>query len=108
MARFLKRYLDVNYLRYSSISCSWWKKLRQDCLHFSFRNISKSYIPEAMQAALILAVKNPRGSGYENFATQVKLKTSKSPFFSMAYNKSNSAFANSVSTNISRNLFGRC
>lgn len=61
-----------------------------------------------MQAALILAVKNPRGSGYENFATQVKLKTSKSPFFSMAYNKSNSSFANSVSTNISRNLFGRC
>ncbi|CAH3039755.1 unnamed protein product [Pocillopora meandrina] len=59
------------------------------------RNISKSDIPEAMQAALVLAVKNPRGSGYENFVTQVKLKTSKSPFFSMTYNKSNLAFANS-------------
>jgi len=41
-----------------------------------------------MQAALILTVKSPRGEIYRDFLTKVKLKTSKSPFNSLYYNKS--------------------
>ena len=49
-----------------------------------------------MPAALVLAVKNPRGKSYENFVTAVKAKTSESPFNSHHYN--GSGYAMSVST----------
>ena len=67
-------------------------------MHFCYRNNTQPDIIEAMQAALLLVVKNPRGKNYQNFLTQVKLKTSRSPFFSMVYNSSAISFANTVST----------
>ena len=41
---------------------------------------------EAMQAALIFAVKTAEGKSYEDFVTELKLKTSQSPFNSSHYN----------------------
>ena len=43
-------------------------------------------IQEAMQAALIFAVKTTEGKSYEDFVTELKLKTSQSPFNSSHYN----------------------
>ena len=43
-------------------------------------------IQEAMQAALIFAVKTAEGKSYEDFVTELKLKTSQSPFNSLHYN----------------------
>ena len=57
---------------------------------FSSRNeiITSAVVKEAMSAALILAVKNPRGKSYENFIAEVRTKTSESPFCSQHYNHS--------------------
>ena len=49
-------------------------------------------IKEAMQASLIFSVKTPSGKNFEDFRTQVKLKTSQSPFNSSKYNESASAW----------------
>ena len=55
---------------------------------------------EAMQAALIFAVKTAEGKSYEDFVTELKLKTSQSPFNSSYYNASRTAWAYHVSINI--------
>ena len=57
---------------------------------FASRNITvtQAVVKEAMQAALILTVKNPRGKSYQKFITEVKAKTSESPFYSPQYNGS--------------------
>ena len=55
---------------------------------------------EAMQAALIFAVKTVEGKSYEDFVTELKLKTSQSPFNSSQYNRSKEAWAYRVSINI--------
>ena len=57
-------------------------------------------IQEAMQAALIFAVKTAEGKSYEDFVTELKLKTSQSPFNSSHYNASRAAWAYRVSINI--------
>ena len=44
-----------------------------------------------MSAALILAIKTPRGDGYQNFVKEVKKKTLQSPFYSKRYNASRAA-----------------
>ena len=55
---------------------------------------------EAMQAALIFAVKTAEGKNYKDFVTELKLKTSQSPFNSSYYNRSRAAWAYRVSINI--------
>ena len=50
--------------------------------------MTRTVIQEAMPAALILAVKNPRGKNYQNFIAEVRTKTSESPFNSQHYNRS--------------------
>ena len=57
-------------------------------------------IQEAMQAALIFAVKTAEGKSYEDFVTELKLKTSQSPFKSSHYNASRASWAYRVSINI--------
>ena len=57
-------------------------------------------IQEAMQAALIFAVKTAEGKSYEDFVTELKLKTSQSPFNSSHYNTSTTAWTYRVSINI--------
>ena len=57
-------------------------------------------IQEAMQAALIFAVKTAEGKSFEDFLTQVKLKTSQNPFSSSHYNASEANWAYRVSINI--------
>ena len=57
-------------------------------------------IQEAMQAALIFAVKTAEGKSYEDFVTELKLKTSQSPFNSLHYNTSTTAWTYRVSINI--------
>ncbi|XP_068761985.1 atrial natriuretic peptide receptor 1-like [Montipora capricornis] len=59
-----------------------------------YRNKTKveADVKEAMRAALILAVKTPRGDGFTNFINQVKLRTSQSPFHSDRYNKTDEAW----------------
>ena len=52
---------------------------------------------EAMQAALIFAVKTVEGKSYEDFVTELKLKTSQSPFNSSHYNASRAAWFYHVS-----------
>ena len=54
---------------------------------------------EAMQAALIFGVKTAEGKSYEDFITELKLKTSQSPFNSSHYNASRAAWAYRVSIN---------
>ena len=54
-------------------------------------------IEEAMQAALVFAVKSAEGKGYEDFVTELKLKTSQSPFNSSHYNASATAWTYRVS-----------
>ena len=53
-----------------------------------------------MQAALVFAVKSAEGKSYEDFVTELKLKTSQSPFNSSYYNASRTAWAYHVSINI--------
>ena len=53
-----------------------------------------------MQAALIFAVKTTEGKSYEDFVTELKLKTSQSPFNSLHYNESTVTWAFLVSMNI--------
>lgn len=62
---------------------------------FRSRNatVTQAVIREAMQAALILAVKNPRGESYENFIEEVRTKTAESPFNNQHYNRSGSKTA---------------
>ena len=60
---------------------------------------------EAMQAALIFAVKTAEGKSYEDFVTELKLKTSQSPFNSSHYNASRAAWAYRVSINIMLQLY---
>ena len=50
-------------------------------------------IQEAMQAALIFAMKTTEGKSYEDFVTELKLKTSQSPFNSSHYNESTTIYA---------------
>ena len=57
-------------------------------------------IQEAMQAALIFAVKTTEGKSYEDFVTELKLKTSQSPFNSLHYNASARTWHYRVSINI--------
>ena len=60
-------------------------------------------IQEAMQTALIFAVKTTEGKSYEDFVTELKLKTSQSPFNSSYYNESTAisvTWAYRVSINI--------
>ena len=57
-------------------------------------------IEEATQAALVFAVKTAEGKSYEDFVTELKLKTSQSPFNSSQYNTSKAAWAYRVSINI--------
>ena len=57
-------------------------------------------IEEAMQAALVFAVKSAEGKSYEDFVIELKLKTSQSPFNSSHYNTSKAAWAYRVSINI--------
>ena len=57
-------------------------------------------IQEAMQAALIFAVKTTEGKSYEDFVTELKLKTSQSPFNSSHYKESTTTWAYRVSINI--------
>ena len=57
-------------------------------------------IEEATQAALVFAVKTAEGKNYEDFVTELKLKTSQSPFHSSQYNTSKAAWAYRVSINI--------
>ena len=57
-------------------------------------------IQKAMQAALIFAVKTTEGKSYEDFVTELKLKTSQSPFNSLHYNESTATWAFLVSMNI--------
>lgn len=57
-------------------------------------------IEEATQAALVFAVKTAEGKSYEDFVTELKLKTSESPFNSSQYNRSKEAWAYRVSINI--------
>ena len=57
-------------------------------------------IQEAMQAALIFAVKPAEGKSYKDFLTELKLKTSQSPFKSSLYNESAQNWAFRVSINI--------
>ena len=57
-------------------------------------------IEEAMQAALVFAVKSAEGKSYEDFVTELKLKTSQIPFNSSHYNTSKAAWAYRVSINI--------
>ena len=56
-------------------------------------------IQEAMQAALTFAVKTAEGKSYEDFVTQLKLKTSQSPFNSLHYNISAANWQIRVSIN---------
>ena len=56
-------------------------------------------IEEATQAALVFAVKTAEGKSYEDFVTELKLKTSQSPFNSSHYNASRATWAYRVSTN---------
>lgn len=62
--------------------------------HNELRNstLTSAAIREAMQAALVLAVKNPRGESYQSFLTEIRLKTSQSPFYSLHYNKTKKAW----------------
>ena len=53
-----------------------------------------------MQAALVFAVKSAEGKSYEDFVTELKLKTSQSPFNSSHYNESTATWAYRVSINI--------
>ena len=57
-------------------------------------------VEEAAQAALVFAVKTAEGKSYEDFVTELKLKTSQSPFNSSHYNTSNAAWTYRVSINI--------
>ena len=57
-------------------------------------------IQEAMQAALIFALKTAEGKSYGDFVTELKLKTSQSPFNSLHYNTSTTAWTYRVSINI--------
>ena len=50
-----------------------------------------------MEAALVFAVKSAEGKSYEDFVTELKLKTSQSPFNSSHYNASRAAWAYRVS-----------
>ena len=56
-------------------------------------------VEEAMQAALVFAVKSAEGKSYEDFVTELKLKTSQSPFNSSHYNTSTETWAYRVSIN---------
>ena len=56
-------------------------------------------IEEAAQAALVFAVKTAEGKSYEDFVTELKLKTSQSPFNSSHYNTSTATWAYRVSIN---------
>ena len=56
-------------------------------------------IEEAMQAALIFAVKTTEGKSYEDFVTELKLKTSQSPFNSSHYYTSTTTWGYRVSIN---------
>ena len=56
-------------------------------------------VEEAMQAALVFAVKSAEGKSYEDFVTELKLKTSQSPFNSSHYNTSTATWAYRVSIN---------
>ena len=57
-------------------------------------------IQEAMQTALIFAVKTTEGKSYEDFVTELKLKTLQNPFNSSHYNASAKTWAYRVSINI--------
>ena len=57
-------------------------------------------IEEAMQAALVFTVKTAEGKSYEDFVTELKLKTSQSPFNSSHYNASAKTWVYRVSINI--------
>ena len=50
-----------------------------------------------MEAALVFAVKSAEGKSYEDFVTELKLKTSQSPFNSSHYNTSTTTWAYRVS-----------
>ena len=52
-----------------------------------------------MQAALVFAVKSAEGKSYEDFVTELKLKTSQSPFNSSHYNASTATWDYRVSIN---------
>ena len=56
-------------------------------------------IEEAMQASLVFAVKTAEGKSYD-FVTELKLKTSQSPFNSSHYNASAKTWVYRVSINI--------
>ena len=56
-------------------------------------------VEEAMQAALFFAVKSAEGKSYEDFVTELKLKTSQSPFNSSHYNASTATWDYRVSIN---------
>ena len=57
-------------------------------------------IQEAMQAALIFAVKPAEGKSYNDFLTELELKTSQSPFKSSLYSESREMSTLRVSINI--------
>ena len=57
-------------------------------------------VKEAMQAALVFAVKTAEGKSYEDFVTELKLKTLQNPFNSSHYNASANTWAYRVSINI--------
>ena len=57
-------------------------------------------IQEAMQTALIFAVKTTEGKSYEDFVTELKLKTLQNPFNSSHYNASAKTWGYRVSINI--------
>ena len=61
-------------------------------------------IQEAMQAALIFAVKTTEGKSYEDFVTELKLKTSQSPFNSSYYNESTAAISVTWAYRVSINI----
>ena len=79
------------FLEVCLFSCPWvqCKAHIQNAL-FASRNITvtQAVVKEAMPAALILAVKNPRGESYQNFIAEVRTKTAESPFNSQHYNRS--------------------
>ena len=53
-----------------------------------------------MQAALVFAVKTAEGKSYEDFVTELKLKTLQNPFNSSHYNASAKTWVYRVSINI--------
>ena len=58
-----------------------------------------------MEAALVFAVKSAEGKSYEDFVTELKLKTSQSPFNSSHYNASANTWLYRVSINIMLQLY---